>query len=64
MKVLSVFLIIILFSIGVIHFYWAFGGDFGLLESLPTGENGEPVIRPTKIDSTAVGIIFMIFWEK
>lgn len=61
MKVLSVFLIIILFSIGVI---WAFGGDFGLLESLPTGENGEPVIRPTKIDSTAVGIIFMIFWEK
>jgi len=53
--VLSVFLSLILFALGLIHFNWAMGGKFGFTESLPTKENRERVLNPKKIESAIVG---------
>jgi len=54
--ILSVLLSIIFISLGIIHFNWVIGGNFGFSESLPTKENGERVLNPKKIDSLIVGI--------
>ena len=54
--ILSIILMLILIALGVIHFNWVFGGEFGFTESLPTKENGERVLNPRKIDSAIVGI--------
>jgi len=47
---------IILIGLGLIHFNWVIGGEFGFSESLPTKENGERVLHPKKIDSAIVAI--------
>lgn len=52
----SILLSLILIGLGIIHFYWAIGGNSGFAESLPTKENGERVLNPKKIDSGIVGI--------
>ena len=54
--ILSILLSIILIGLGLIHFNWAIGGKFGMVESLPTKESGERVLNPKKIDSAIVGI--------
>ncbi|MDC1324422.1 DUF3995 domain-containing protein [Flavobacteriaceae bacterium] len=53
---LSIILIFIFTVLGLIHFNWAFGGEFGFTKSIPTKENGERVLNPRKIDSAIVGI--------
>ncbi|WP_308990526.1 DUF3995 domain-containing protein [Mariniflexile litorale] len=47
--------------LGIIHFNWLMGGEFGFSESLPTKENGERVLNPKKIDSAIVGIGLIAF---
>ncbi len=59
--ILSILLSIILIGLGMIHFNWVIGGEFGFTESLPTKENGERVLNPKKIDSAAVGIGLLAF---
>jgi len=54
--ILSILLSIILIGLGLIHFNWVVGGNFGFSESLPTKESGERVLNPKKIDSAIVGI--------
>ena len=54
--ILSILLSILLIGLGLIHFNWVVGGNFGFSESLPTKENGERVLNPKKIDSAIVGI--------
>jgi hypothetical protein len=54
--ILSILLSILLIVLGIIHFNWGIGGEFGFSESLPTKENGERVLNPKKIHSTIVGI--------
>jgi hypothetical protein len=54
--ILSILLSIVLIGLGLIHFNWVIGGEFGFSESLPTKENGERVLNPKKIHSTIVGI--------
>ena len=64
---ISILLSIILTALGVLHFSWAMGGEFGFSKSLPTKENGERVLNPNKMDSVLVGIgltafgIFYVF---
>ena len=58
---LPVLLSMILIALGIIHFNWATGGTFGFSESLPTKENGERVLNPSKIDSFIVGIGLTLF---
>ena len=57
----SLLVSLILFVLGIIHFYWAIGGAYGFEQSLPTKENGERVINPKKIDSAIVGIGLTVF---
>lgn len=50
------------FSIlGLLHFYWACGGDFGFEASIPSKENGEKLIQPKKLDSVIVGLVLISF---
>ncbi|WP_240788916.1 hypothetical protein [Psychroserpens sp. NJDZ02] len=65
--IVSILFSFILIALGLIHFNWAIGGQFGFAESLPTKESGESVLHPKKLDSALVGIgltafgIFYIF---
>ncbi|MEH0157732.1 DUF3995 domain-containing protein [Limibacter armeniacum] len=54
--ILSIFLSVVFIVLGVIHFNWVIGGEFGFAESLPTKENGERVLNPKKLDSAIVGL--------
>jgi fatty acid desaturase len=36
----------ILLIISLLHFYWGFGGRWGMAESLPKNEQGETVLKP------------------
>jgi hypothetical protein len=54
--ILSILLSLILIGLGMIHFNWVMGGNFGFSESLPTKENGERVLDPKKIYIAIVGI--------
>jgi len=47
--IVSILLSFILIALGLIHFNWAIGGQFGFAESLPTKESGESVLHPKKI---------------
>ncbi len=59
--ILLILLSLILIGIGLFHFYWVVGGEFGFEASLPTKENGERVLNPKKVDSAIVGIGFTAF---
>ena len=59
--ILSIVLSIIFIALGLIHFNWVLGGNFGFAESLPTKENGEIVLNPKKIDSFIVGMGLLAF---
>jgi len=56
---LTLFLIFLVLS--PIHFYWAFFGDWGLLQAIPTDINGNRLLNPSSIDSAIVGIILLSF---
>ncbi len=58
---LSVLLFLLLIILSLIHFNWFIGGKFGLKASLPTNENGEKVLKPTKMDSAIVGAGLLLF---
>ena len=51
----------ILFVLGILHFHWAVGGDFGFENSLPTNEEGVKVLNPKKRDSAVVGFGLCFF---
>ncbi|MEX0289037.1 MAG: DUF3995 domain-containing protein [Flavobacteriaceae bacterium] len=49
------------FLLSMLHFYWALGGKWGFLASLPTTKQGKTVLNPKKIDSTLVGLFLLAF---
>jgi len=59
--ILSIILLTIFTSLGSIHFYWLFGGKWGLEQALPTKEIGEKVIKPSKIATAVVGFGLISF---
>ena len=59
--ILSIILLAIFTSLGIIHFYWLFGGKWGLEKALPTKEIGEKAIEPPKIATAIVGIGLISF---
>ncbi len=52
---------VILITLSLIHFNWAFGGTWGFDKALPTNENGKKVLNPRKIDSAMVGFGLLVF---
>jgi len=47
---------LVLFLLGILHFHWAFGGNFAFADTLPTNSAGERVLNPKKRDSAIVGL--------
>lgn len=61
MAVLSIILFIIFIALGGIHFYWIFGGKWGLKNALPTNENGKGVLKPSMFATAIVGTGLAVF---
>jgi Protein of unknown function (DUF3995) len=49
----------ILLIISLLHFYWGFGGRWGMAQSLPTNEQGETVLKPDAVACFVVAIGLM-----
>ncbi len=48
-------------SIGLIHFYWAFGGKWGIDQALPATDQGDKVLRPGLLACVVVALGLMAF---
>lgn len=59
--IISIITSAIFLILGLIHFNWVIGGQFGLAQSIPAKENGEKVMNPKKVDSALVGLGLMAF---
>jgi hypothetical protein len=60
MILIAFFVIVTLAIAGLFHFYWAFGGKFGLDRAIPT-VNGQALLNPGKILTIIVGFIILGF---
>ena len=60
MSVITILAIVALSLIGLLHFYWAFGGVIGMDIAVPT-ENGQRLINPGKVAAVIVGIALLGF---
>ena len=60
MHLLALITIITLIIAGLFHFYWAFGGKFGLDRAIPT-KDGKPLLNPGKFLTIIVGLIILGF---
>lgn len=52
---------LIFFLLSVLHISWAFGRTWGFEESIPTTEEGEKVLSPSRKDSAIVGVGLLLF---
>jgi len=52
--------IITLVTAGIFHFYWAFGGTFGLDKVIPT-KDGKSLLNPVKFLTLIVGFMLLSF---
>ncbi len=61
MIALSIFLSVIFFTLGLLHLYWATGGQWGFASTLPTNASGDRILNPRKSDSAVVGLGLLAF---
>lgn len=60
--ILSIVLSIVFFTLGFIHFYWAFGGEWGIKNAIPTKKENEHIhFRPSPFATIIVGVILSLF---
>ncbi|SNT04081.1 Protein of unknown function [Ekhidna lutea] len=52
---------LILLILSGIHISWALGSEWSFRSVIPTNENDEPVLNPTRKDSALVGIGLLFF---
>ncbi|RMZ59992.1 DUF3995 domain-containing protein [Chryseobacterium nematophagum] len=57
----DIVLSLIFFCIGGIHMYWAFGGNWGKQQAVPTTIQGVPLFVPNFLSCFGVGIILLSF---
>jgi hypothetical protein len=60
MSVITIFTIIALCLIGLLHFYWALGGEVGMDIAVPTLD-GKRLINPAKMATVVVGVALFGF---
>ncbi|MFC6099160.1 DUF3995 domain-containing protein [Olivibacter domesticus] len=61
MKLIAGFIIgVVLVTIAFIHFYWAFGGDWGKDSAIPTDRKGVKRIQPGPVDCLLVGLFLLL----
>ncbi len=61
MQLMGGLLMCIFLLLGVLHFYWAFGGKWALEKSLPTNSEGRRVLNPGPVACSIVGIGLLFF---
>lgn len=61
MDILGVLLFLIFFLLSMIHIYWFLGGTWAFKDAIPTSQDGEALMKPTKRDSVLVGIGLLLF---
>lgn len=61
MVTLTIILFAIFFILSMLHFSWALGSSWGFEDAIPKNEEGEPMLKPKKIDSMIVGIGLLFF---
>ena len=61
MSFLAIILSLCFIILAIIHFNWANGGAWGLEKAIPTNNDGERVLNPSKFDSFTVGLILTFF---
>ena len=54
-------LVLVFFSLALLHFYWAAGGMWGFESALPTTEDGSKVLAPSTLDGLVVGVGLLLF---
>lgn len=59
--ILGLILFAVFLALSLLHISWALGNSRGFKSSIPTNENGVPVLNPKKIDSLIVGIGLLLF---
>ncbi|CAA7195551.1 DUF3995 domain-containing protein [Chryseobacterium potabilaquae] len=57
----NIALSLIFLCIGGIHIYWAFGGNWGKQQAVPTTPEGTPLFTPSFFSCFGVGIILLSF---
>lgn len=62
LNILSIVLFLIFLTLGIIHFYWVFGGEWGIKNAIPTKkENENLAFRPPAFATLLVGVFLVIF---
>lgn len=59
--ILSIILLAIFTALGSIHFYWLFGGKWGLEKVIPTKENQTSTLSIPKIATLIVALVLILF---
>jgi len=59
--ILSTILFLIFTILGGFHFYWLFGGKWGLEKVIPTKGNGPGTLSIPKLATLIVGLILVLF---
>lgn len=54
-------LILIFTALGLLHFYWVFGGTGGLKNAVPNKGDGQAVFKPGKLATSVVGLGLLSF---
>lgn len=60
-KILSIILLLIFFLLSFIHFYWLFGGKWGLKNVIPTKRDQKSFRPPPKFATLIVAIVLIFF---
>lgn len=59
--IIPLFLSLIFLFLGGIHFYWAFGGKWGLIAVIPTKNDGAASMAPPTVATIIVGLGLILF---
>jgi Protein of unknown function (DUF3995) len=65
MIIITILLFLVFTAISVLHFYWGFGGKWGIYSVVPTKDDGLPVFIPRTISTfiVAIGLLgFGVFY--
>lgn len=60
MDFIAIITIFTLITMGLFHFYWAFGGKIGLDKALPT-KDGIKLLNPSNALTFFVGVVLIVF---
>jgi len=60
-QIISIVLFFILFTLAMLHFYWAFGGKWAFENTLPQNESGKRVLNQNPVSCVFVGTMLSMF---